>query len=88
MIIIIRCVDVSMVKPVYSGHLGTNVKCPDYQGVLIFQVSLHVKPPPLAVSSSPAAIMSEWHRMSAVKALAIQAVVKAVDHMARVVQKT
>ena len=30
------------VKPVYSGHLGTSLKCPDYQGVLIFQVSLHV----------------------------------------------
>jgi len=29
------------VKPVYSGHLGTSLKCPDYQGVLIFQVSLH-----------------------------------------------
>ena len=31
------------VKPVYYGHLGTNQKCPDYQGVLIFQVSLHEK---------------------------------------------
>jgi len=30
------------VKPVYSGHLGTSQKYPDYQGVLIFQVSLHV----------------------------------------------
>ena len=29
----------STVKPVYSGHLGTSLKCPDYQGVLIFQVS-------------------------------------------------
>ena len=29
------------VKPVYSGHLGTSPKCPDYQGVLIFQVGLH-----------------------------------------------
>ena len=28
-------------KPVYYGHLGTSQKCPDYQGVLIFQVSLH-----------------------------------------------
>jgi len=27
------------VKPVYSGHLGTSLKCPDY---LVFQVSLHV----------------------------------------------
>ena len=25
----------------YYGHLGTSQKCPDYQGVLIFQVSLH-----------------------------------------------
>jgi len=30
------------VKPVYSGHLGTSLKCPVYQGVLIFQVNLHV----------------------------------------------
>ena len=30
-------------EPVYYGHLGTNKKCPDYQGVLIFQVSLHDK---------------------------------------------
>ena len=29
------------VEPVYYGHLGTSQKCPDYQGVLIFQVSLH-----------------------------------------------
>ena len=29
------------VEPVYDGHLGTSQKCPDYQGVLIFQVSLH-----------------------------------------------
>ena len=28
------------VEPVYYGHLGTTQKCPDYQGVLIFQVSL------------------------------------------------
>jgi len=27
-----------IVKPVYSEH---SLKCPDYQGVLIFQVSLH-----------------------------------------------
>ena len=27
----------------YYGHLGTNQKCPDYQGVLIFQVSLYTK---------------------------------------------
>ena len=31
----------STVEPVYYGHLGTSQKCPDYQGVLIFQVSLH-----------------------------------------------
>ena len=29
------------VEPVYYGHLGTNQRCPDYQGVLIFQVNLH-----------------------------------------------
>ena len=29
------------VEPVYYGHLGTSQKCLDYQGVLIFQVSLH-----------------------------------------------
>ena len=28
------------VEPVYYGHPGTNQRCPDYQGVLIFQVSL------------------------------------------------
>ena len=32
------------VEPVYYGHLGTNQRCPDYQGVLIFQVSLYDKP--------------------------------------------
>ena len=31
---------------VYYGHLGTNHKCPDYQGVLIFQVSLYDKAAP------------------------------------------
>ena len=31
-------------EPVYYGHL-TNKKCPDYQGVLIFQVSLYDKAP-------------------------------------------
>ena len=34
-----KCVTV---KPVYSGHLETSLKCPDYQDVLILQVSLHV----------------------------------------------
>ena len=29
------------VEPVYYGHLGTSQTYPDYQGVLIFQVSLH-----------------------------------------------
>ena len=33
------------VELVYCGHLGTNKKCPDYQGVLIFQVSLYDKAP-------------------------------------------
>ena len=33
------------VKPVYYGHLGTNEKCSDYQGVLIFQVNLYDKAP-------------------------------------------
>ena len=32
------------VEPVYYGHL-TNKKCPDYQGVLIFRVSLYDKAP-------------------------------------------
>ena len=31
------------VEPVYYGHLGTKQKCPDYQGVLIFQVSSYDK---------------------------------------------
>ena len=40
----------AIVTLVYYGHLGTNHKCPDNQGVLIFQVSLYdkvlfVKPP-------------------------------------------
>lgn len=29
----------------YYGHLGTNKMCPDYQGVLIVQVSLYDKAP-------------------------------------------
>ena len=33
------------VEPVYYGHLGINQRCPDYQGVLIFQVSLYDKAP-------------------------------------------
>ena len=31
------------VESVYYGHLGTNERCPDYQGILIFQVSLYDK---------------------------------------------
>ena len=32
------------VEPVYYyGHLGTNQKCPDYLGVLLFQVRLYEK---------------------------------------------
>ena len=34
------------VEPVYYGNPGTNKKCPDYQGVLIFQVSLYDKATP------------------------------------------
>ena len=37
------CIDT--VEPVYYGHLGTNQKCPDYQGVQIFQVCLYDKAP-------------------------------------------
>ena len=33
------------VEPVYYGHLGTSQKYPDYQGVLIFHVSLYDKAP-------------------------------------------
>ena len=33
------------VESVYYGHLGTTHTCPDYQGVLIFQVSLYDKAP-------------------------------------------
>ena len=35
------------VKPVIMnyGNLGTNKNCPDYQGVLIFRVSLYGKAP-------------------------------------------
>ena len=36
---------INTVEPVYYGHLGTNQRCPDYQGVLIFQVSLYDKAP-------------------------------------------
>ena len=32
-------------EPVYYGNLGTNKKCLDYQGVLIFQVTLYDKAP-------------------------------------------
>ena len=30
----------------YYGRLGTNHRCPDYQGVLIFKVSLYDKAAP------------------------------------------
>ena len=40
-----RGAHVVTVEPVYYGHLGTNQRCPDYQGVLIFQVSLYDKAP-------------------------------------------
>ena len=33
-------------EPVYYGHLGTNHKCPDYEGALIVQVSLYDKAAP------------------------------------------
>ena len=39
------CSFVYTVEPVYYGHLGTSQRCPDYQGVLIFQVSLYDKAP-------------------------------------------
>ena len=39
------CKHCSTVEPVYYGHLETNRKCPGYQGVLIFQVSLYDKAP-------------------------------------------
>ena len=29
--------------PVYYGHIGTSQKCPDCQGILIFQVILNDK---------------------------------------------
>ena len=37
------CVVYTVEPAVYYGHLGTNKKCNDYQGVLIFQVSLYDK---------------------------------------------
>ena len=41
------------VEPVYYGHLGTNQRCPDYQGVLIFQVSLFDKAPFRTIARCP-----------------------------------
>ena len=35
--LMIYCPTADTVEPVYYGHLGTRKKCPDYQGVLIFQ---------------------------------------------------
>ena len=42
-----------IVEPVYYGHLGTNQRCPDYQGVLIFQVSLYDKAPFRTIARCP-----------------------------------
>ena len=42
---IYSCSPLYTVEPVYYGHLGTNQRCPDYQGVLIFLVSLYDKAP-------------------------------------------
>ena len=40
------CIYWYTVEPVHYGYpLGTNDKSPDYQGVLIFQVSLYDKAP-------------------------------------------
>ena len=33
--------EITTVKPVYSGHLGTQQNCPDYRGVLISEVHLY-----------------------------------------------
>ena len=33
----------TMLPAVYYGHCGTNKECPDYQFVMIFQVSLYDK---------------------------------------------
>ena len=44
-IIITEVYVATTVEPVYYGHVGTNKRCPDYQGVLIFQVSLYDKAP-------------------------------------------
>ena len=41
LLIILYLYRMNTVEPVYYGHLETSQKCPDYQGVLIFQVSLH-----------------------------------------------
>jgi len=34
-----------IVEPAYYGHLGTSKKCPDYQGVRIFQIILYEEVP-------------------------------------------
>ena len=39
------CLSIVTVEPMYYGHLGTNKKCHDYRGVLIFQVGLYDKAP-------------------------------------------
>ena len=38
------------VEPMYYGCIGTIYKCPDYQGVLIIQFSLHAKAPFVTVT--------------------------------------
>ena len=48
----------------YYGHLGTNQKCPDYQGVLIFQVSLYDKAPfvqIMQVSTFSSVLINRFH---------------------------
>ena len=39
-----------LVEPMYYGRIGTIHKCPDYQGVLIIQFSLHAKAPFLTMT--------------------------------------
>ena len=47
------CKQLYTVEPVYYGHLGTNQRCPDYQGILIFQVSLYNKAPFGTIATCP-----------------------------------
>ena len=41
--IVVRHKYEATVEPVYSGHFETSLKCADYKGFLIVQVSLYVK---------------------------------------------